>query len=681
MLGKNKRAGQAATELAVFGAILIFLLGTIVRNAVSNSYEQNQNFKAMRMAMLASWNDSKANPGHSSQITAHNSAQILFIEDRQAPDFGKYELMDRTPFIASGSGTFTYNLMYPLSNAADYTSSLPVLDMYINGQHFPFAMASYVPDWAITPDALQKEGFPSCPASGGEPSTTEPSNQQQCMQDQSCRFQREWAGGTVRETQFLGIVPVSNSTITSGTCQALSQGEAQRECQDQANACTIFVGELATTGVISVQNGSNCTSNIPPLGIINSSLSASSLASSSQWNAFQTAFEKDFPSYTTSEITSILNMIKGDAGRYKLFYTLVPNPGQTSSDGAVSGGSTPAASFSTRAPVCSSHPCANQELSTDVPLLDYNGNATSDGKSSTNLNGVMQFDLLRDANYPQVLSAFPPDKGIPNMRDYIAWQWAATAGTTAAMIGLDAANNQYPTYDIDGRLKEVTIFNIWQDSGGTTHVTYEDSEGGDIDGTWDTNSCGAKPGLQKESQIFTFTKNGTNATNHDGGTYLMLKEGKWINTENGFVVRSANKKDTIDLIQRTIQLSNNTHRFCDINNQRLPYVGMVCTNWKCSDGTVCAAGSTCSDGTACQNGTSNCALAQMSNPPNLIVNPVEACTGESSQTDNCFQENTVKETCYDTNPAVNRIFVRSRLEDRRGTFWATDTTGQLRVGK
>ena len=73
MFKTHHKKAQAAVELAVFGAILIFLLGTIVRSAANNSYQQNQNFKAMRMAMLASWNGSKAG------TTSHNSASILFI--------------------------------------------------------------------------------------------------------------------------------------------------------------------------------------------------------------------------------------------------------------------------------------------------------------------------------------------------------------------------------------------------------------------------------------------------------------------------------------------------------------------------------------------------------------------------------------------------------------------------
>jgi hypothetical protein len=50
----NHKKAQAAIELAVFGAIVIFIIGTIVRSAAGNSYTQDQNFKAMRQAMLLS---------------------------------------------------------------------------------------------------------------------------------------------------------------------------------------------------------------------------------------------------------------------------------------------------------------------------------------------------------------------------------------------------------------------------------------------------------------------------------------------------------------------------------------------------------------------------------------------------------------------------------------------------
>ena len=39
---------QTALELAVFGAILIFVVGVIIRQALSSAYMQNQNLRAMR---------------------------------------------------------------------------------------------------------------------------------------------------------------------------------------------------------------------------------------------------------------------------------------------------------------------------------------------------------------------------------------------------------------------------------------------------------------------------------------------------------------------------------------------------------------------------------------------------------------------------------------------------------
>jgi hypothetical protein len=160
-------------------------------------------------------------------------------------------------------------------------------------------------------------------------------------------------------------------------------------------------------------------------------------------------------------------------------------------------------------------------------------------------------------------------------------------------------------------------------------VSYEDPAGGDIDSSWDTNTCGPKPGLQSNTQIYTFTKN---------GTYLQIKEGQLYNPETGQVVRSVNKRDTIDLIQRQIQLSNNNYRFCSGNTPK------SCVADDCKD---------------------------------YPVNPVEACVSGTGGADSCFSQTNIKKTCFDSSD--NMLFVRSRLEDRGGRFWITDATGQLGV--
>ena len=288
----------------------------------------------------------------------------------------------------------------------------------------------------------------------------------------------------------------------------------------------------------------------------------------------------------------------------------------SSQNGGSSGPNGSSTQFSISAPTCASHPCKDKELSQTIGTL-----AGAD----------LMFDLQRNNDITQTV---PPNPINPkNLRPYIAWQWSATAGTTPDLIGLDAANNQYPSYDIDGRLKSVTIYGISQDSSGDPIVTYEDYQGGDIDSTWDLNTCGPKPGLQSGSEIFTFTNN---------GTYMQVKEGKMYNPETGQFVRSANQRDSIDLIQRTIQLSNNTGRFCSMSSPTVP----------CGTAGDADLGVTC-----------------------VSPNPVEKCV--DGTTDNCFNGSNIAMTCYDT--SQNTIYVRSRLANKGGHFWQTNASGQLQV--
>jgi hypothetical protein len=195
---------QAATELAVFGAILIFLLGTIIRSAAGNGLTQNQNFNAMRMAMLSSWVDSKAaNP-------SHNSPSLLIVEDQLSPDFNKYGDVDRNPYVTSTGGSFTYEMLYPM-DVTEVSAFLPIMDVWINGQHFPFTTASFN-SAAFTPSnegIIESEpGFNCAPGVGAAPSSyqspaqiqqacSSQPNQQQCQiaackQNQCSRNQREW---------------------------------------------------------------------------------------------------------------------------------------------------------------------------------------------------------------------------------------------------------------------------------------------------------------------------------------------------------------------------------------------------------------------------------------------------------------------------------------------------------
>lgn len=152
-------------ELAVFGAVLIFMVGVIIRQAVNNSFQQNQQFKAMRLAMTKSYQYSeglkgdKGNPQEGSMFSdsgspllgeqgfgedgtaSRNFAAVLFVEDRLSPSSEKYGSVDRIPLVYGASATHSRNLFLPVGYGE--TENLPVFDVYINGKHFAFLTANF----------------------------------------------------------------------------------------------------------------------------------------------------------------------------------------------------------------------------------------------------------------------------------------------------------------------------------------------------------------------------------------------------------------------------------------------------------------------------------------------------------------------------------------------------------
>ena len=167
----NSRRAQAATELAVFGAILIFLIGGIIRSAVSSGYQQNQQLKAMRFALLQSYQSRQTATinGNSNGNPGRNSVSVLYIDDRISPDLAKFGSSERTPFIAQGTGTMTNMLYVPIdpdeykdgTNLQDgVNKNLPGTDVYINGKHFRFTTARLRENVSLTPPAVPSSNPP-----------------------------------------------------------------------------------------------------------------------------------------------------------------------------------------------------------------------------------------------------------------------------------------------------------------------------------------------------------------------------------------------------------------------------------------------------------------------------------------------------------------------------------------
>jgi len=144
----NQTSAQTAIELAVFGAIVIFVIGIIVRTSMSASYQQNQAFSSMRQAMTLSFEHSEG-IGNGASLqgvvghgnTSRNFSSIILVEDRLNADAGRYGAIDRIPFIASGGGTHSRNLFMPIEPNEDF--NLSRTDVIINKKHFVFTTAGF----------------------------------------------------------------------------------------------------------------------------------------------------------------------------------------------------------------------------------------------------------------------------------------------------------------------------------------------------------------------------------------------------------------------------------------------------------------------------------------------------------------------------------------------------------
>lgn len=134
-------SAQSASELAIFGAIVMFVIASLIKTGMSMSQRTNTQLRAFRLALLESYRTSEG--AYGDIIAARNSASVLILEDRLSVDPGsKQGTSDRIPFMASGSGTFSKNMLYPkdLGERSNY----PFYDVFINGQRFPFIMADFI---------------------------------------------------------------------------------------------------------------------------------------------------------------------------------------------------------------------------------------------------------------------------------------------------------------------------------------------------------------------------------------------------------------------------------------------------------------------------------------------------------------------------------------------------------
>ncbi|HSV42967.1 MAG TPA: hypothetical protein VLJ10_00285 [Candidatus Bathyarchaeia archaeon] len=158
----ENQIGQAAVELAVFGAIVVFVIGLILKTSLSISHQANIQLRAFRRALQESY--LTANGKYAGQFSAaRNQSSILIMEDRLSIDPSqKQGTRDRFPVIAQGSGTMTHSLFMDVDPSDAYDQS--IFDVVINGQRFPFTTSGYR---TLDLDQERADGkIPDCNANG-----------------------------------------------------------------------------------------------------------------------------------------------------------------------------------------------------------------------------------------------------------------------------------------------------------------------------------------------------------------------------------------------------------------------------------------------------------------------------------------------------------------------------------
>ncbi len=554
MRHKNS-TGQAVIEIAIFGAMLIFLIGTIIRTHLSYSFNLNHQVRAMKVAMQQSYTSSVGSNPNSS----HNSASVLFIEDRLSPDLNKFNTIDRAPFIAFGAGTMTNRLQYPV-DYGEVQDNLPIMDVFVNGQHFPLTTANYV-FRIIYPSNPADSSGAQCPNDYIGGITDHGLEFYRCL-----RQEHEW--------DTTNNYPLFYSLAVNGTIQYKPTDPATSFDLLRNNWDTSLV--ITPTGqLVNTDDVPGCPSN-------------DDLCKAFAWQ-WQ-------PIPATAQVFRGENKING------------VNFGLKNSDG-----------------------------SRNYPSVDTNGSLKEQTIYKVSQKPYSELNAILSSNTyaPYVIN--PPDGSFYS--DAGKWHpliLGQTLDNYIASLPAPPPPAQAPV-NAEQLLKltdEPCIANVPPTPGGCqssniTGVVILDPQAGDLDNSYDPKySKGPQPGIMQEMSMYSWV---TPPVPGKQGTYLWIKEGKLYNPETNQVVRSVSSKDHVDLISRSIRLSNNTQRFCRLNSsgayERVPFL----------------------------------------DTHNLEPNPVQAC-GDCNGANNTV-------TCFD--PPTRILFIRTMLGDTSKRKWFTDVTKGL----
>jgi hypothetical protein len=574
---KKQLNAQTAMELAVFGAILIFAVGIIVRQSLGTSYIQNQQLKAMRMAMTKSYSGSILNNEFS-----RNTSQIMYIEDRLTANSAKYGAIDRIPYIVSGAATYSKLLFMPYDYEEENT--IPLFDMFVNGREFTFTTARYK---SVDLTVGCANASP-CPDQCKGDCT---GDSRQVYPDVSCFANnvRNWIWECADYSGRCGIdACVTQSSVTVGGTTYQNCTTCCIEADGDCNVITYCYPPDVDGNVLCVTYAASTT------------FTCSGTGTDSSGNALSFTCVAANPNATTGVTTTCT---EAGGGTFTCDF-----PPEQEATGTCTSGTTTISNVSFTCSI--SEPTFSGKYGcVKLYELVYNYGAMDEWDSSGS-DADDRFDLNRDGPFDVPATE----------RDGFAWQWGPvdainetdgdTTGNGIVYCGSrdDCAKSAENTeVDVDCDLKVETIMSMSPSSGSLSSVGVLDAQDGDMDFTWSENDINNKPrpGLTKDVRMYTRVW---------GGTYLLIEEGKLYDPYTRQFIRTAQKNDQIDIIERVFQLSNDTGRFC---------------------------------------------------PGGSPSNGVEAC-------DDCFSAANISRICMDT--ANLLIFMRSRIVNLHGRKWITDTS-------
>ena len=142
------KKGQAILELAVFGSILIMLLGVLVSYGMKYNFQQRIMQQAFRKALVSA--------AESRQSNKPTSVSHIVIEDRHiSSPSNAFAVGSVSPIIASASVTRTYELQ--ATPDPNKENELPQLSLNINGEIYTFKTSAFRDVYNVLVGHLEKD--------------------------------------------------------------------------------------------------------------------------------------------------------------------------------------------------------------------------------------------------------------------------------------------------------------------------------------------------------------------------------------------------------------------------------------------------------------------------------------------------------------------------------------------